>query len=44
MAMQPARQYMTFEQYLLLVNNSDRHYEYYDGEVRLSESELGNTE
>src|SRR5579859_4287321 len=34
-AMQPARQYMTFEQYLLLVNNSDRHYEYYDGEVRL---------
>ena len=35
MAMQPARQYMTFEQYLLLVNNSDRHYEYYDGEVRL---------
>jgi Uma2 family endonuclease len=35
MVMQPARQYMTFEQYLLLVNNSDRHYEYYDGEVRL---------
>ncbi len=35
MAMQLARQYMTFEQYLLLVNNSDRHYEYYDGEVRL---------
>src|SRR6266853_3216535 len=35
MAMQPARQYMTFEQYLLLVNNTDRHYEYYDGEVRL---------
>ncbi|GAC1349994.1 MAG: Uma2 family endonuclease [Ktedonobacteraceae bacterium] len=35
MAMQPVRQYMTFEQYLLLVNNSDRHYEYYDGEVRL---------
>ena len=29
------RQYMTFEQYLLLVNNSGRHYEYYDGEVRL---------
>jgi Uma2 family endonuclease len=26
---------MTFEQYLLLVNNSDRRYEYYDGEVRL---------
>src|SRR5712691_4065416 len=35
MAMHPARQYMTFEQYLLLVNNSDRRYEYYDGEVRL---------
>jgi Uma2 family endonuclease len=35
MAMQPTRQYMTFEQYLLLVNNSDRHYEYYDGEARL---------
>jgi len=34
MAMQPERQYMTFEQYLLLVTNSDRHYEYYDGEVR----------
>lgn len=35
MAMQPARQYITFEQYLLLINNSDRQYEYYDGEVRL---------
>jgi Uma2 family endonuclease len=35
MATQPARQYMTFEQYLLLVNNSNQHYEYYDGEVRL---------
>jgi hypothetical protein len=35
MAMQPARQYMTFEQYLLLVNNSGRRYEYHDGEVRL---------
>lgn len=35
MAMQPARQYMTFEQYLLLVNNSDRRYEYFDGDVRL---------
>src|SRR6202049_4827296 len=35
MAMQPVRQHMSFEQYLLLVNNSDRHYEYYDGEVRL---------
>ncbi|HCJ36231.1 MAG TPA: hypothetical protein DHV65_18285 [Ktedonobacter sp.] len=35
MAMQPVPQYMAFEQYLLLVNNSDRRYEYYDGEVRL---------
>ena len=35
MAMQPTRQYMTLEQYLLLVNNSDRRYEYYDGEIRL---------
>nr|HET6903503.1 Uma2 family endonuclease [Ktedonobacteraceae bacterium] len=35
MAMQPERQYMTFEQYMLLVNNSNRRYEYYDGEVRL---------
>ena len=35
MALQPARQYMPLEQYLLLVNNSDRHYEYYDGEVHL---------
>jgi Uma2 family endonuclease len=35
MVMQSARQYMSIEQYLLLVNNSDRHYEYYDGEVRL---------
>ena len=35
MAMQPTRQYMTFEQYLLLVNNSEQSYEYYDGEVRL---------
>ncbi len=26
---------MPLEQYLLLVNNSDRHYEYYDGEVHL---------
>ena len=31
----PARQHMTFEQYLLHVNNSDRRYEYYDGEVYL---------
>jgi hypothetical protein len=35
MAMQPARQHMSFEQCLLLVTNSDRRYEYYDGEVRL---------
>jgi Uma2 family endonuclease len=35
MAMQPARQRMSLEQYLLLVNNSDRRYEYDDGEVRL---------
>ena len=36
MATHPAwRQQMTFEQYLLLVNTSDRHYEYYDGEVHL---------
>ncbi|HKV58979.1 MAG TPA: Uma2 family endonuclease [Ktedonobacteraceae bacterium] len=35
MVMQPARQHMSFEQYLLLIHNSDRHYEYYDGEVRL---------
>lgn len=35
MAMQPAGQYMAFEQYLLLVNNSDRRYEYYDGQLRL---------
>ena len=35
MAMQPARQHLSLEQYLLLVNNSDRRYEYHDGEVRL---------
>jgi hypothetical protein len=35
MAMQLARQYMAIERYLLLVNNSDRRYESYDGEVRL---------
>jgi Uma2 family endonuclease len=35
MVMQPAWQQMSLEQYLLLVNNSDRHYEYHDGEVRL---------
>lgn len=28
MLMQPAREHMSLEQYLLLVNNSDRHYEY----------------
>jgi Uma2 family endonuclease len=35
MDMQSARQHMSLEQYLLLVNNSDRRYEYHDGEVRL---------
>src|SRR5205809_4530551 len=35
MATNPAQQHMSFEQYLLLGSNSDRHYEYYDGEVRL---------
>jgi Uma2 family endonuclease len=35
MAMQSARQHMSFEQYLLLVRNSDQRYEYWDGEVRL---------
>jgi hypothetical protein len=35
MAMQQSRQRMSLEQYLLLVHNSERHYEYYDGEVRL---------
>ena len=35
MATNPAQQHMSFEQYLLLVSNSDRRYEYYDGEVRL---------
>jgi Uma2 family endonuclease len=42
MAMQPARQYMAFEQYLLLINNSDRRYEYYDGEVRLMAGKTSN--
>ena len=36
------RQYMTFDQYLMLVNNSDRRYEYYDGEVRLIVSGTSN--
>ena len=35
MVMQFTRQHMSLEQYLLLVNNSDRHYEYYNGEVYL---------
>src|SRR5260370_42665648 len=35
MATNPEQQHMSFEQYLLLVSNSDRRYEYYDGEVRL---------
>jgi Uma2 family endonuclease len=35
MATNPAHHHMSFEQYLLLVNNSDQRYEYYDGEVRL---------
>lgn len=35
MVMQPAQQHMSVEQYVLLVTNTDRHYEYYDGEVRL---------
>ncbi|SRR6266571_2863620 len=35
MATNPEQQRMSFEQYLLLVSNSDQRYEYYDGEVRL---------
>jgi len=35
MAMQHTRQHMSLEQYLLLVTNSERGYEYYDGEVSL---------
>lgn len=36
MATNPARrQHVSFEQYLLLLNDSDRRYEYHDGEVRL---------
>jgi len=35
MATNPVQQHISFEQYLLLVSNSDRRYEYYDGEVRL---------
>src|SRR6266699_101875 len=35
MATNPVQQHMSLEQYLLLVTNSDRRYEYYDGEVIL---------
>ena len=35
MVMQSARQRMSLEHYLMLVNNSDRRYEYYDGQVYL---------
>jgi Uma2 family endonuclease len=35
MALNPQRQYISFEQYLLLINNSGQRYEYYDGEVYL---------
>ena len=42
MATNPVQQHMSFEQYLLLVSNSDRHYEYYDGEVRLMAGGLSN--
>src|SRR6266700_2750790 len=35
MATNPEQQRMSFEQYLLLVSNSDQRYEYYNGEVRL---------
>ncbi len=35
MAMRSERQHVSFEQYLLLVSNSDQKYEYYDGQVRL---------
>lgn len=42
MATNPVRQHMSFEQYLLLVSNSDRRYEYYDGEVRLIAGGLSN--
>src|SRR2546421_6557297 len=35
MAVDPAQSQMSFEQYLLLVSNSDRRYECYYGEVRL---------
>ncbi len=35
MAMRSPRQHMSFEQYLLLVANTDQKYEYHDGQVRL---------
>jgi len=35
MATNPEQQRMSFERYLLLVSNSERRYEYYDGEVGL---------
>ncbi len=35
MAMRSARQFMSIEQYLLLIINSDQPYEYHDGQVRL---------
>src|SRR5438105_8575127 len=35
MATNPVQQHISFEQYLLLVSNSDQRYEYYDGQVRL---------
>src|SRR5947209_8951508 len=35
-------QHMSLEQYLLLVNNSDQRYEYYDGEVSLLASGSSN--
>ena len=35
MAIEHTRQHMSLEQYLLLVANSDRRYEYYDGEVKI---------
>jgi Uma2 family endonuclease len=35
MAIEHTQQQMSLEQYLVLVNNSDQRYEYYDGEVSL---------
>jgi Uma2 family endonuclease len=42
MATNPAQRHMSFEQYLRLVSNSDRRYEYYDGKVRLMAGESSN--